>query len=541
MFKSMKRVFSIATLVALLSLSMGAAAQTVFGGEIISPVNMSHMEAAKFSQTEQSFLSARVSAMGGAFTSLGADLSSMAINPAGLGMYRSSALSFSMSFDNTRSTNGNVNYATNKSQTSFNQVGTALNLYQGTGSLVSFTLGFAYNQLADLNYRNSASWNNGEVTIGEFFAEQMYGINPSDLSSQGSPFTSSNIYPDEWGGVLAYRTFFIDPVIENNTFMGGYMVTGVPLENKVDSRFVMESMGSVGEYDLSAGMNFGNVLYLGATLGIQSIEQIVYYDYDENYRGASGESEISSMSYQPTLANYGSGVNFKIGAILRPVQALRIGVAYHSPTSVSLTKDYSTAMRTTFANGRKESATSYVNSFTYDYSSPSKLLLGASLTLADRAILSVDYDRVWYDGMTMKTKGLEDIFADDVAYDLGSANNFRVGLEVVPVANLYLRGGYAYYGSPLNSAATAYYEEGNPFYGTFKTHSDNFSLGAGWRFASGTSLDIVWTLSRAHYTNSMMYYYSYTDESQSINVEGPTLMNTKHQSNTIGVTYTTLF
>ena len=171
MFKSMKRVFSIATLVALLSLSTGAAAQTVFGGEIISPVNMSHMEAAKFSQTEQSFLSARVSAMGGAFTSLGADLSSMAINPAGLGMYRSSALSFSMSFDNTRSTNGNVNYATNKSQTSFNQVGAALNLYQGTGSLVSFTLGFAYNQLADLNYRNSASWNNGEVTIGEFFAE----------------------------------------------------------------------------------------------------------------------------------------------------------------------------------------------------------------------------------------------------------------------------------------------------------------------------------------------------------------------------------
>ena len=39
----------------------------------------------------------------------------------------------------------------------------------------------------------------------------------------------------------------------------------------------------------------------------------------------------------------------------------------------------------------------------------------------------------------------------------------------------------------------------------------------------------------------MMYYYSYTDESQSINVEGPTLMNTKHQSNTIGITYTTLF
>ena len=34
------------------------------------------------------FGTARVMGMGGAFTSLGADLSSMSINPAGLGMYR---------------------------------------------------------------------------------------------------------------------------------------------------------------------------------------------------------------------------------------------------------------------------------------------------------------------------------------------------------------------------------------------------------------------------------------------------------------------
>lgn len=538
----MKRVFCIATLVAFMSLSGNLWAQTtVFGGEVVTPMNMSHMEAVKFAQTENAFLSARVAAMGGAFTSLGADLSSMTINPAGLGMYRSSALSMSMSYDQTRSTNGNVNFDRTKSDVSFNQLGVALNLYQGTGSLVSFTLGFAYNQLADLNYCNTAGWDNGEVTIGEFFAEQMYGINPSDLSSQNAPFTNPNIYPDEWGGILAYRTFFIDPVMKNNTFQGGYTVTGVPLENRVDSQYVMDSMGSVGEYDLSMGFNFGNLLYVGTTLGIQSIEQIVYYDYKEQYRGASGEDELASMSYHPTVANYGSGVNFKIGAILRPVVPLRIGIAYHSPTSVNLAKDFSASMRTAFANGDRYEAQSYINSYTYDYTSPSKLLLGASLTISNRAILSVDYDRVWYDGMRMETSGLEEAFASDVKYDLGSANNFRVGLEVVPVANLYIRGGYAYYGSPLNRDAKAYHEEGNPFYGTYKTHNDNFSLGAGWRFDSGSSLDIVWTLSRAHYTNSLMYYYSYVDESQSINVVGPTLVNTKHTSNVVGATYTIQF
>lgn len=532
-----------AALVALVSLHWGAQAQTtVFGGEVISPVNMSHMEAAKFSQTENAFLSARVAAMGGAFTSLGADMSSMAINPAGLGMYRTSAMSISSAYDTTRSTNANANYSKTKGNFGFNQLGAVLNLYQSTGSLVSFTMGFAYNKLADLNYCNATGWNNGEVTIGEFFAEQMYGINPADLGENKAPFTNPNIYPDEWGGVVAYRTFFIDPVMdEQGAFLGDYMVTGVPTENTVNSRFVAESEGSVGEYDLSMGLNFGNILYVGTTLGIQSIEQVVYYTYHEMYNGAQGAEELSSMSYQPTVANYGSGVNFKIGAILRPISALRLGIAYHSPTRVNLSRDYTTDMQTAFANGDRYEAKAYINSYSYDYSSSSKLLLGASLTLANRAILSVDYDRVWYDDMSMHTHGLEEAFASDVEYDLGSANNFRVGLEVVPISNLYLRAGYAYYGSPLNEAAEKYNDEGNPFYGTYKTHSDNFSLGAGWRFASGSSLDVVWTLSRAHYTNSVMYYYSYEDDAKSINVTGPTMLNTTHRSNTIGVTYTTLF
>ena len=44
----------------------------------------------RLSQYNYSFGTARSAALGGAFTSLGADLSSMAINPAGLGMYQSS-------------------------------------------------------------------------------------------------------------------------------------------------------------------------------------------------------------------------------------------------------------------------------------------------------------------------------------------------------------------------------------------------------------------------------------------------------------------
>lgn len=538
----MRRFFCIAVLGVLSTVfAAGVSAQTLtMGGEVVSPANMSHMEAAKFAQTEHAFMSARVAAMGGAFTSLGADLSSMAINPAGLGMYRTSQLSLSLSWDRTHSTNAASNFATNTNTMSFNQVGTALNLYQGTGALVSFTLGFAYNKLADLNYTNRAGWNNGEVTIGEFFAEQMYGIDPSELGSSAAPFTNPNIYPDQWGGVLAYRTFFIDPVRDPDTQQYYYVVGGVPLENRIDSSLKVESQGCVGEYDLSMGMNFGNVLYLGTTLGIQSIEQMLYYTYTEQYRGALA-GELEYMTYQPMVMNYGSGVNFKIGAILRPVSGVRLGVAYHSPTAVSLSRDYRTYMRTDAVNDSSIESYSYYNSFTYNYSSPSKLLLGASVAIANRAVLSVDYDRVWYGGMRMSTDGLEESFANDVRADLGTSNNFRVGVEIVPLKNLYIRGGYAYYGSPLNKQAKEYCDNGGVFFGTYKTHNDNFSLGAGWRFATGSTLDVVWTLSRAHFTGSVMYDYYYKDETQQVLVSGPTLTDTVHRNNNVAVTYSVLF
>ncbi len=545
----MKRFICIATLATLFSLTTKAVAQTtVFGGEVISPVNMSHMEAAKFSQTEHTYLSARVAAMGGAFTSLGADLSSMTINPAGLGMYRSSVLSVSAAYDHTRSSNGNVGYGVNKGNFSFNQIGTALNLYQGSGSLVSFTLGFAYNKLADLNYRNSARWDNGEVTIGEFFAEQMYGIDPSELSPSKAPFSNPDIYPDEWGGVLAYRTFFINPVMDENSglFTGGYDVTGVPIENRVNSHLAVESMGSVGEYDLSAGFNFGNLLYVGATLGIQSIEQIIYYDYSEKYVGASGDTELSSMLYRPTIANYGSGINFKIGAILRPIPAVRFGVAYHTSTSVEIIRDYQTSMYTLFGNGDAYGEESLINSFGLNYSSPNKLLLGASVQLGEKALLSVDYDMVWYDNISFHTgyTNINEAMNRSVDLDLGKANNLRVGLEMRPISRLYLRGGYALYGSPFNDEVTKLVKEGEPFYGNYKTTTENYSLGLGWRFAGGSMLDVAWIKSTANYTNHYLYQY-YTDNvaegSDPILVQSPEIKNNKLRRTTITATYTLLF
>lgn len=535
----MRRRIIIAAMAILSAVGMNAQT-TIFGGGVISPANMSHMEAAKYSHTENSFLSARVAAMGGAFTSLGADLSSMTINPAGLGMYRSSELGISLSFNSTKSTSSASGLLSNKDRNmNFNQIGVALNLYQGTGALVSFTMGFGYNKLADLNFKDRGRWSDGQVTIGEFFAEQMYGFDPTKLSGSASPFNNPDIYPDEWGGVLAYQTYLIDPAYTAEGIFDNYYTSPIPLESTIDTAVDVLSTGSVGEYSFSTGFNFANIVYLGTTLGIQDIHQYVDIQMAEQYSSLGGENELRAMGYNPSMVSYGTGINFKIGAILRPVSALRIGIAYHTPTLVSLTRDYTTSM-TTIAD-RELLAESLVSRYTYDYSSPSKLLLGASLAISNKAIISVDYDKVWYGGMTLQNRGLEEAFEYDVEQDLGTAENFRVGVEIIPFKQLYVRGGYAFYGSPLNKDASDYADDGGLFYGNYRTHTNNFSLGLGWRFNAGSKLDLVWTTSASHYTDSMLYYYSYLDETTDIEVMGPTTRDMKHTTTTIGLTYSFLF
>ena len=86
------------------------------------------------SQYNYSFSTARSAALGGAFTSLGADLSSMSINPAGLGMYMSSdfGISPSLTWNNMQSTYLGTKSDYSRTRFTLGNLGMAFNLYQGS-------------------------------------------------------------------------------------------------------------------------------------------------------------------------------------------------------------------------------------------------------------------------------------------------------------------------------------------------------------------------------------------------------------------------
>jgi hypothetical protein len=111
----------------------------------------------------------------------------------------------------------------------------------------------------------------------------------------------------------------------------------------VDQYMNLESRGSLGEYAFSFGMNVDNKLYIGATLGMQSLyhRRKLYYGEEYSYKPENRPvgNELRYFNYDQVSTVDGAGVNLKVGVTYRPIKSLRLGVAVHTPTLYSL--DYS--------------------------------------------------------------------------------------------------------------------------------------------------------------------------------------------------------
>ena len=512
-------LFKSLLLATLLMGGVAAQAQYRFGGLLMDRDGMMSNDMYTLSQTNFGFGTARSMSMAGAFTSLGGDVASMSINPAGLGMYRSGDLSFSpmMAFNNA-TTDGSDAWGENSmSRFSIANFGAVFNLYESSrGSLVSFNVGLGYNRVADLNYNygftsQSAPSTNPYRSINDAFVRQLGqgGVFPAADGSLDYSFGDSYY----WGGMLAYNGYLLD--VETDEY-GDYWTSA----NRIGSNAAVghtagvESRGYIGEYQLSGGLNFANKLYVGATIGIQSVrwERQIYYGEDYIYSSTpvySDGTPLSSpaewMDYNQAVRINGAGVNLKLGAIYRPFPSLRLGVALHTPTYYSLERTYQSYMASNFnTSGDTTPSLEDVGDNSWEFCSPTKLMFGASYSFGRFAVLSVDYERDWYNGIRVKNipAGFDLTKSDyrqEFKDNFKGSNIVRLGAEIKPIANFALRAGYGYSDGALRNEYSAYYNR--PL--TFRTVC--YSAGAGVALGRAT-IDLAYQHLVQSQTAYMLYY-----------------------------------
>lgn len=187
---------------ALLLAGAASAQSTTYdtGGVAIDPHSISAMDLFNLSQTQFNFGSARSAAMAGAFTLLGADMSSMSINPAGLGMYRHNEIAISPMMSFSRSNTDAVAFEkSNGNRFSVGNIGFVLKLRESAKGVTAINLGFGYNRLADFNYRYSLASYGQSASIADTFARQLQRSGVQSNRLNNDQFSWANLDPSLWG------------------------------------------------------------------------------------------------------------------------------------------------------------------------------------------------------------------------------------------------------------------------------------------------------------------------------------------------------
>ena len=145
---------------------------------------------------------ARFVGMGGAMSALGGDLSTMSTNPAGIGLYRSSDVAFTVGWFNpsSESSFNGESHKDNVSKFSFDQIGFVYSSKIGNRTAVRFlNFGFNYRKVNNFNSKfqmGGLSPNNESLSRSMVGSLLALGNTPADfntvLDGDDNPFGNSN-------------------------------------------------------------------------------------------------------------------------------------------------------------------------------------------------------------------------------------------------------------------------------------------------------------------------------------------------------------
>lgn len=440
------------------------------------------LDALRYSYTDQGG-TPRSSAMGGAFGALGADVSSMYVNPAGLGLYRRVELQFALGNEINMAEATHYGQRTETELYNFNlsSMGAVFTSKKEEDSPWKNTnFGVAYARTASYATDLNALGYNPDNSLLMQFAEDARGIAPENLAA---------FYP--FGSSLAWETYTIDPLdTGNHTYIALYP------DGQVNQSFNAESRGRMSETAFSFAGNYEHKLYVGGTVAFVSARFEENYILQEEREGQL--SDLVRFAYEQDLLTTGSGVNFRLGAIYRLNKTLRIGATVQSPSIMYMNDNWTTHMRSRFSDGTSFEYDSPIGEFAWRLNTPWRYTLSAAVVIGKRGLLSIDYEFMNSKGAKLKNSRanindydfrLENQRIDDL---FTNSNQLRVGTEW-KVRKLVLRGGF-------NIRQHPFKEE----YSSNTEQTLGFSGGLGYRVRK-FSIDLTF---RRQQTHQDRYLYS---------------------------------
>jgi hypothetical protein len=415
---------------------------------------------------------ARTLAIGGAMGSLGGDLTANFVNPAGIGFYRTNEASITPSFflnkvkTNYRGTDLNEN----KNAFSFGTSGFAFALPNRYSENKSNAFSIAITQNANFNNIVHYKGLNNKSSYSELFAEEFLAtkdsINGVLRSNSSVPYTAAP----------ALYTYLIDEVRVSPT---STIIKGAPeyildAGQALQQEITKTTKGGLYELGLTYAGNDGEKWLWGIAIGIPIVNYQSNTLVKENDTSSNTNNHFKSFTYNDNFTTKGAGINGKFGLIYRPKEYVRIGLAIHTPSYMSLTDSRQSTLKTQLENpigSFSVSSDSFTNGergkAKYIQTSPWKFILSGSYVFREvedvtkqRGFITADVEYVKHSGTKFSSDADQPTEDDKVYYkqlngvikDIYKGNiNVRVGGEI-KFNTIMGRLGFGYYGNPYKDA-----------------------------------------------------------------------------------------
>ena len=396
-------------------------------------------EAFTFSQADY-LGTARFMGAGGAFGATGGDFSALSTNPASIGLYKRYEVSFtpmSLNFGYTDTYYHGDKSSAQKFRYTLPQAGIVMthNIHRDN-EWKSWQFGFGYNRIMDYNntFRANAQVNG---TLMDMVLNHVNGTSYSNLTGDG---------------YLFWNSWLIDTISgTNDQYFSRFS------NQNLDQRAVVTRRGAIDEMVFSFGGNYGDKLYIGATLGFPFLDFKETTSYSEAPAEGGDLYGINNYTLVSEQRNSGTGVNLKVGFLYQPADFVRIGAAFHTPTYYWKVKDnFYRSMMTNYSNGNNnEDSYSNYNSFTL--TTPLKFNVDAAFLIAKRAFISAEYEFQDYGMASLYEDNYDYVMENDAIREkFGISHSIRVGGEVNITQGFALRAGYRLKTSPYKMTNSPY-------------------------------------------------------------------------------------
>lgn len=449
---------------------------------------------------------ARYVGMGGAMEALGADISTISTNPAGIGLFRHSSIS--TSFGMVSQEDAKDFRTGNKTNLSFDQIGFVYSSRTGKSSYINAA--FNFHKSRNFDYILSASGlldgnssQNGLSYIKGLYDDPKTGVTEFDFEKGrgGYWWTSEldNVY---------YNSFIIDQ--KNNHY---WNASNDFLMNRANT-------GYIGVYDFNISGNINNRIYLGLTVGLTDVHYKGVSEYTESVVDID-RKPVGTLTVNDEREITGMGYDVKAGVIIRPFDesAFRIGLSVATPTFYKLTtRNYTYLMNNTPYTDTYNPSYAAEDSYKFKLYTPWKFGLSMGHTIGTNLALGASFEYADYG--SADTRVITDSYYDDYYdsyYDESESDNImnthtketlkgvatlKLGGEFKPTKEISLRAGYNYvspmyktegfkdgfldsYGSNCSSATDwVNWKETNRLTLGFGYRHDNFSFDLAYQYST---------------------------------------------------------